>query len=381
MSQVLFVDDDEANLVVCEAAIGDRFDLITEQDPERALEILRSREIAVLVTDQRMPRMSGAELCARAKEDSPLTIRVLITAYSDLKAAIDAINLGQVRRYLRKPWEPDELAAELRDAMEVYELGKRLRVAEQRARETERVYSIAVMSAGLAHEIRNPLSWVVHNSQYFGSVVQDIKQSLADGGDLRKAQQQLSDVEEALTDLQLGVKRILDIVKRVEAPLLRADPAVEQVDMGEVVALAIKLIDPELARRASIEVEKTGSLLVSGSSTELSQIVLNLVDNALRALPPGQRSKCQVKIRLVGEDEQVRMHVVDNGPGVAPEILPRIFEPFFTTREAGGTGLGLPISRTIAAQLGGELSAENGREGGAHFILSLPARLPTAGVT
>ena len=85
----MFVDDDEANLVVCEAALGDDFDVQTASSAADALKVFEERDVAVLVTDQRMPGVTGVELCEQVKERSPDTIRILITAYSDLKAAIE----------------------------------------------------------------------------------------------------------------------------------------------------------------------------------------------------------------------------------------------------------------------------------------------------
>jgi response regulator RpfG family c-di-GMP phosphodiesterase len=118
--KVLFVDDDESNLLVCEAVCGDDFDVLTAQSGAVALELMRLHEVGVVVSDQRMPSMSGVELLERVRSEFPDTVRVLVTAYSDVHAAIDAINRGRVRRYLKKPWEAEELKAEVADALERY---------------------------------------------------------------------------------------------------------------------------------------------------------------------------------------------------------------------------------------------------------------------
>ncbi len=369
---VLFVDDDEANLVVCEATIGDEFTVVTESSPHRALEILRSSEVAVLVSDQRMPEMSGVELCRRAAVESPETIRILITAYSDLKAAIEAINDGQVRRYLKKPWEPEELATEIRGALEVYDLNSRLSYAEERLRETERVYSLGVVSAGLAHEVRNPLGWLSNNVDFLSETMAEMKATQPASGE--QLVSRLNELEEALEDIKLGVRRIADIVKSVESPALqRTSAKSELVDLSEVVQFSLRLVNPEVRRRARIEVHESGPLMVVGSSTELSQIVTNLVINALQAVGSRQRSKNLVSLELTGTAEHVVLKVRDNGPGIPEGKRHRIFDPFFTTKTNGGTGLGLAISRTIAVQLGGQLEVENSPEGGACFALRLPA--------
>src|SRR5208283_1020624 len=107
--RVLYVDDDAPNLVVFEAACGSEFDVLTAENGTAALDIMRRQEVAILLTDQRMPGTSGVELAATVRDEFPDTIRLLITAYADLDSAIDAINWGQVHKYLRKPWDIREL--------------------------------------------------------------------------------------------------------------------------------------------------------------------------------------------------------------------------------------------------------------------------------
>src|SRR5206468_5843155 len=108
-SYVLFVDDDEDNLKVWEAACSEDFKVLTASSAEQALTLLRENEVGVILADQRMPGTTGVELLARVRTGFPETIRMLISAYSDLGTAMDAINRGNVRRYLRKPCDVQEL--------------------------------------------------------------------------------------------------------------------------------------------------------------------------------------------------------------------------------------------------------------------------------
>src|SRR6266545_784103 len=112
-SYVLFVDDEPENLVVFESACAERFNVLTAPSGRQALELLRTHEVAVLLADQRMPHMTGLELLELARAEFPQTVRMLVTAYADLKTAIEAINRGRVRRYLCKPWDDEELCATL----------------------------------------------------------------------------------------------------------------------------------------------------------------------------------------------------------------------------------------------------------------------------
>ncbi|MCO2596871.1 response regulator [Pseudomonas aeruginosa] len=117
--RILFVDDEERILRSLAMQFRRHYEVRTESDPRRALERLKTERIQVLVSDQRMPQMSGAELLAQARERYPETLRILLTGYSDLDAAVDALNDGGIFRYLTKPWNPQEMAFTLRQAAEI----------------------------------------------------------------------------------------------------------------------------------------------------------------------------------------------------------------------------------------------------------------------
>lgn len=117
--RILFVDDEERILRSLAMQFRRHYEVLTESDPRRALERLKTERIQVLVSDQRMPQMSGAELLAQARERYPETLRILLTGYSDLDAAVDALNDGGIFRYLTKPWNPQEMAFTLRQAAEI----------------------------------------------------------------------------------------------------------------------------------------------------------------------------------------------------------------------------------------------------------------------
>jgi DNA-binding NtrC family response regulator len=124
---ILLVDDEPEILFSLRGLLRREFDLHTAQSGAEALEILRRQSIHVIMTDQRMPEMTGVELLRRARGESPEALRIVFTGYADIRAVIDAINHGQIYRYLTKPWDPDELVAVLHEACAQYEL-----IAERR---------------------------------------------------------------------------------------------------------------------------------------------------------------------------------------------------------------------------------------------------------
>ena len=176
---ILYIDDDLSNLLVLKATCTGELNVITASSGEEGLEILSKQEVAVLLVDQRMPGMTGVEVFEATRDLYPDTIRILITAFTDLSEAIAAINRGHIRRYLRKPWEPHELKAALREAVEIYQTRKKITSLETRLLETERTYALGVVAAGVAHELRNPLTAMTMNLELARIRVAAIKHDLA----------------------------------------------------------------------------------------------------------------------------------------------------------------------------------------------------------
>jgi two-component system NtrC family sensor kinase len=367
--KVLFVDDDEANLIVCEAACAGDFEVLTATSAEAAMAHMRREEVGVIIADQRMPGTSGVELLERVRIEYPDTVRLLITAYSDVQAAVAAINRGRVRRYLRKPWEPDELRAELGDALDVYSMSRKLSALEVRLRETERVYALGVVAASIAHEMKNPMMWVTNSLSF----AQKELRRLAEQTNACGIKQQIEEIEASLTDTRTGVDRVVDIVKGIEMPTRSDSGALRPTDFAEVLRLSLRLVSGELLRCASLELDVTCAPKVKSSPTKLGQVVLNLIVNAMQAISVRPRSENVISVRLRIEDAWAVLEVADNGPGIPDEDIDRIFDPFFTSKVGVGTGLGLAISRRIVEEIDGSLVAgRDERLGGARFIVRLP---------
>jgi two-component system NtrC family sensor kinase len=373
-ARVLFVDDDEENLLVAEAVCGDDFSVLTARSGAQALTLMRSHEVGVIISDQRMPEMTGVELLEKVQAEFPDTVRLLVTAYSDISAAIDSINRGQVRRYLRKPWEPEELRAEIGDALERYLTQRRVRELERRLIQTERVYALGIVAAGIGHELRNPISWISTNLQHSLSELEELGNALR-ANDAPRAGAKVDEIRAALQDASMGAERVAEIVSAIQLSMLRPAGESELVELEEVVHLALRLVEGDLRRAARVDLQVSGSPRVSGSRTQVSQIVVNLLVNAVHAVSKVPSSSAVIAVRIASDGKLASLEVADCGPGVPEQDRERIFDPFFTTKPGVGTGLGLAISRKIAGELGGSLEVErDARLGGAVFRLTLPAQ-------
>jgi signal transduction histidine kinase len=378
---ILYVDDDAANLTVLQAACADEFDVITAESAEVALEIMRQHEISVLLVDQRMPGMTGVELFEATREHYPDTVRILITAYSDLTDAINAINRGQVRGYLRKPWEPEQLKTTLREALEVYETRRKVRELERRLLETERVYSLGVVAASVAHELRNPLTALLTTLDLADMRLKSMIDGLSSGRSIAPDEaESVKKVVEQISRARQAVDQITEITSGIELSHRRRDEE-RTADMKEVANLTLRCVRAELLKRAQIQVEIEPGPPVLGSPNKLGQVVMNLLINALQALPDRPRGQNVVSLRLRPAGDFVRLEVEDNGSGIPQDVLGKIFDPFFTTKAHGGTGLGLAISKQIIEEVGGRISVESEVGRGTRFCVELPVAIPAKAVT
>ena len=362
---ILYVDDDQANLTVFEALCGPEFEIATARDGAAALELLETADVAVLMTDQRMPGMSGAELAAIVRRRFPDTVRYLVTAYSDVDGAVDAINEGHVRRYIRKPWDAHELRALLREGVELYETVRKVRRLERRMREVERIYSLGVVAASVAHELRNPMAVLVGSLELAVMELRDLvrnKPALA---------QELESISNLVKNASTGAARATEVLEGIELSS-RRQLVSKSCHLAEVIKVTIRMAVGQLKARGSIVTELEDVPMVRGSTTKLGQVVLNLIVNAIQAFPADRRSDNLITLRVKPDGNHVILEVEDNGQGIPEDIQQHVFDPFFTTKSDGGTGLGLAISKQIIEEIGGTMDLDSRLGGGTRFTVRIP---------
>lgn len=240
-----------------------------------------------------------------------------------------------------------------------------LRRAQQIATERERLATIGQLTAGVAHEINNPLAYVKGNLGSMSEVVHDLQKRLQPGNDLGSATAELAQM---LRECLEGVDRIAAIVQALKGMSRNRPNERVRFDPGRAAAEAVMVFRGAKQGDCSVACDLPALPEVLGSPGALSQVILNLLENGLDAMG-GAGS-----LALKGEarPETVRISVEDSGSGIPAEVAPRIYEPFFTTKEAGkGTGLGLYICHQLIELMRGEISYRSGA-GGTTFTVELP---------
>ncbi|MDB5215393.1 MAG: uncharacterized protein JWO86_3320 [Myxococcaceae bacterium] len=224
----------------------------------------------------------------------------------------------------------------------------------------DRMASIGMLAAGVAHEVNNPLAYVLNNIEIA------VKELTPLGESTRASRDALGIALEGVDRIRTIVRELLELA-RVD------DAAVGPVDVRAIVESTVALAAQKISERARLETHYAPVPLARGTAARLGQVLLNLLTNALEAMPPGsmETNRLRVSVRHSAAGGVV-VEVSDNGVGIARENAARVFDPFFTTKSSGsGTGLGLAISQRLVAELGGELAFESVPDLGTTFSLTL----------
>jgi signal transduction histidine kinase len=366
--RVLVVDDDPNNLVVTAALLDEDCRVDTAANAAEALALADRNPPDLCLTDQRMPGWNGVELLERLRERHPDTVRMIVTAYADVGDILDAINRGEVHRYVLKPWNPPEVRITVRQALEWgWDRRERRRLAdvlagtvadlEARNRDLEEALARAVRAERMA-QVGRFAAEASHDLGNLVQVVSGVAESLAAGRVSPVAVEALGETAERLQDLT-GVLRDLAGAAGCEMRRRREDVAVLLRTSAELVR------QTPAARDVSIRVECPEGLLFGVDRRRVRALLLNLLRNAVEA------ARREVRAGAAVDESGLRLWVEDDGPGIPESERERVFRPFGSSRE-GGLGLGLCSSRRIAEEHGGTLDAEAGDAGGARLVLRLP---------
>jgi len=357
LARVLIVDDN-ADLLdnLREILVGARYVVHSAATCAEALEVARLG-FEVALVDLRLPDGDGTQLAPRLKEENPDGEVVLLTGFATLESAVAAVRAGACA-YLVKPCQPQELLVTVEQAMRQVRLHSEKRELARRAHTAEKLAAVGTMTAGLSHEIRNPLNAAALQLSVLERRVQKLP------GEERPP---------LLEPLHLVRDEIRRLDHILEDFLQFARPREFRAQRVKVIPVLDRVLDllEGAAQQRHVQVLRSYSAVpaVAGDEERLRQVVMNLALNALEAVPDGGwlRISCQP----AEDPEQVEVLVDDCGPGVPAEIRERVFEPFFTTK-AKGSGLGLPIVHAIVTQHGGTIAVEDAPEGGARFALRIP---------
>ncbi len=352
---LLYVDDEMDNLVVFEATFEDDFNITVANSGQEALDILDNQSFPVVVADQRMPFMTGAELFEQMRFRYPNTKRVMLTGYADSHAMLDAINQGQVYYFIKKPWDRDLVFSILVRAIESYDLAISNMALTDRLVANDRCATLGRSAARIAHEMGNQLCML--------PLLELIEDKYSDHEDLLQMAAIARTTHEHLQELVNEVKSFVRFrhEDQIRQPLLLSEVVHELVEFLR--------FDRSLPMDR-LSVQLVADALVRANKVNLQQVLVNLLKNAAHAIR--DRFDGHIELLVSQQDGEAELTVADNGHGMTAEVQSRIWETFFTTKGGEGTGLGLDSVNSIVEAHGGHITCESEPGAGAKFTLRLP---------
>ncbi len=369
---ILYVDDEELSLKYFARAFEDHFWILTASNAEEGLKLLEKHkdEIAILMTDQRMPGERGVWLLEKARQLVPRVIRILATAYTDVESAIEAVNSGAIYKYISKPWDPPQLELTLKHALDFFAvqqerdvlLKEKMSVLHNRMI-AEHIVRLGLLAAGMSHHVRNSLVSVKTFLDLAPSKMLEEKgEKTLRNPDFwqeyhREVQAQLEKINSMLKDLWVAS----------EKPSAQFS---DRVQLHEIIRDVLKKMEASFARK-NIKVKNNipdslPPLVVDAH--KFSRLFELLFRDEIVSLPAGS----EIQLSASGNSGQIEVRLADNGPGLPKAELQLVFDPFaIRTDMPTEYGINLMTCFFIVHHHGGTIEARN--EGkGTTFVLRLP---------
>lgn len=381
---LLVIDDEENILKALRRQFRRDYDVHTARSAHKGLEVMRNESIAVIISDQRMPEMSGSEFFSEVRHQHPRAIRLLLTGYADLKGVIAAINEGSIFRYITKPWDPVELDTIVREAFERHDLimrNEHMVEALQAANATlEDRVELRTRQLDEANEELQALNR--RKDEIVGVVAHDLRSPLAG---IQQCLEVIRTTEEAeireeffgmigeVSEKMMGlINELLDI-SAIESG--RVELVMEEVDLPAFAERIMRTNRPAAEGKGiELRCDVPGDVGTARFDFgRIEQVVDNLISNALKFSHSGTR----VDFEIGREDRETRLRVCDQGPGISEEEQQKLFQQFARganqpTAGEHSTGLGLSICRRIVELHGGSIAVSSKVGSGAAFTVVLP---------
>ena len=393
--RVLIVEDNErdAALLVRELRRGGyEPDSERVETPETMRAALERQSWDIVLSDYFMPRFSAPAALSVVKERGHELPFIIVSGTVGEETAVEAMRAG-AHDFMTKGMLARLLPAIEREMRDAAERAQRKKMQEQLLI-AERLASVGMLAASVAHEINNPLAVISGNLEFTAQSLAELAAAagateapphLADTAQERFSAHtaaKLLEAMETLRDAQEAAERVRLIVRDLKLFSRSADE--EQrgpVEIERVIESSIRMASNEIRHRAQLVREYQTVPPVEANEARLGQVFLNLIVNAAQAIPDGKVGTNEIRISIrPGGADRVITEITDSGIGIPADALPRIFDPFFTTKPVGvGTGLGLAICHRIITSLGGDISVHSHVASGTTFRITLPCA-QTAGV-
>ena len=377
---ILYVDDEEKSLKNFSRAFGESFRILTASNAKDGLALLEQHkdDIGVLMTDQRMPGEKGVWLLEQARLLRPRIIRILVTAFTDMDAAIQAVNTGSIYKFIMKPWDPPQLDNNLRRALEFFlvqkerdELLKEKLSVIHNMMIADRIVSLGLLAQGLSQHIRNPLQAV---RTFMDLAPIKIEEEKRHAGELRDPEFWREYYKNAQSQLEKITKLLNDLWAAPERPNSGFG---DQVNVRQIVDGELERLKTALASKKITVVNEIPADVpeIGADRAKFRRLFELLLLDELASLPAGSQITFSGRYhsKTASGQAEVEILVHDNGPGLPTEALRLLFDPF-TLRMDLPTEYGINLMGCffIVHHHGGRIEANSESGKGTTFSIHMP---------
>lgn len=357
--RVLYIDDERNNLLSFQATFRRMYQVFTASSAAEGMGILSKEKVHVIIADQRMPQSTGVEFFQIVRTSHPDPIRILLTGYTDAEAIVDAINKGEIYRYIKKPWDEFELQNAIQNAYDIFVTRQQLKHKIFELEKTNDELNRFVYST--SHDLRSPLASVMGILN-----LARMEQSVDDPNNY------LGMIETCVNRMDVFIQKIIEYYKSI-----RVEDENNEIDflklVGESIAMC-RMQNPSVD--FELKVDQPGSF--KNDAFRISVILDNLISNAVKYQKPTEKNPA-VHINIFVTEEKATVEIEDNGIGILEQHLNNIFKMFFrSSNNVTGLGIGLHIVKEALTRLGGDITVRSTYGVGTIFRITIPNRFTEA---
>ena len=410
--KIFFVDEDQKSLSSLKLYFSKKFDVLTVLTADEVLKHPFVKDpVAIVVSEMYLPDMSGIELFFKLREVSPDTIRILYTAHRDYETALNAINQGHIFQFFNKPCSQKLFSDGIEEAILEYkrlikntEKYKNFNNEESKSRQklyglnhASKMESMGTLFSGIIHEISTPLQYISDNLTFLKNAFLKIEISSQKIGSKKKVTgnksndlfnkksangQKDEDIEFLKKEMPMAIDqslvgisqitKIVDVINHFSHP---SDSKFVPLDVSKLIERVCIMTKGEWKNKIHVETVYASQIpKILGSESQLFQVFLNLIKNAIHSVKSTNKKDSKIIISIDVKNKNLEIKVTDNGQGIPQNVQDKIFEPFFTTKLMGqGSGQGLAIAHEIVVNKhGGKIFFMPADDGGAVFVVLLP---------
>ncbi len=346
---ILCVDDESDNVDALERLLRKKYRIFKATSGAEGLAILEKEKISLIISDQRMPKMTGVQFLAKSMKSHPDAIRILLTGYTDVESVIDAINSGQIYRYVTKPWDPTDLGITIDKAIERYDLTHELK--EKNTQLEAALQELQTLDAAknqfmvlINHELKTPLTVMLSYLQ----LLEDTKLS-------EEQDKYFARVHTAALRLQTLINDVLELVS-AETKLVKIHP--KKTPVKDLLSGLEEPFAESLKKNKQQIRFQVGSGATKADEWIIRSVFTRILDNAVKFAEP----ETVILVKADTTDEAIEFTVTNKGKSISKDMISKILKPFTLDENmmnhTKGAGLGLSICRALLRAHNSELQIE-----------------------